>query len=91
MITKIETQEIMTRRAARVKYRDKFFQMVITEIVDTQDNDLGYVTYTYDNRNEMLDVPNDYPPETIYGHCLGIAAEPELQIGGLTYYVFNKN
>ncbi|MCL2171549.1 MAG: hypothetical protein FWB71_05290 [Defluviitaleaceae bacterium] len=86
MLTKIETKEIMTMRSAMEKYRDKYFKMVITEVVDTQDNDLGYVIYTYDCLKELRDVPNEEAADMVVAYSLGVAAEPDLQIGGLTYY-----
>ena len=50
MLKEITTQEIMTIREAYKKYRTKHFLMVITEIVDQCDNDLGYVIYTADKK-----------------------------------------
>jgi len=43
MLERIQTEEIMTTRAAMLKYRTKYFIMIITNTVDEGDNDLGYV------------------------------------------------
>ena len=60
MLKKIEGKEIMTSRAAREKYRDKYFHFVITKQVDLGgQNDLGYVAYTYDNKREMRGIPKE--------------------------------
>ena len=54
MLEKIESNEIMTTRDAVKKYPTKYFMMVITEIVDRCDNDLGYVIYTADDQRDLM-------------------------------------
>ena len=76
MLNKIETQEIMTKRNARVKYRTQYIIMIITEIVDQCDNDLGYVIYTADDEGELLAVPEDEYLGQRAAFTLGVAAEP---------------
>jgi len=86
MLKKIETQEIMTTRAAMEKYRTQYFDMVITEIVDQGDNDLGYVIYVADEKKELLAVPrNEYKGKKV-AFMLGVAAEPYPQTGNVVYH-----
>ncbi|MCL2171547.1 MAG: hypothetical protein FWB71_05280 [Defluviitaleaceae bacterium] len=91
MLTKIETKEIMTKRAAMEKYRDKYFKMVITETGDGQDNSLGYVIYTFDDEKEALDIPREEQRGRVVATALGVAAEPWIQIGGLDVYGLRAN
>jgi hypothetical protein len=85
MLLKIEGNEILTKRQAMEKYRDKFFCMIITETVDTQTNDLGYVIYTADSERELRSFPRkDYDGLSLY-FTMGIAAEPWGQIGGVYF------
>ena len=86
MLDKIETQEIMTTRSAMEKYRTKYFDMVITEVVDKGDNDLGYVIYIADDERELLEIPRDEYRGMTVAFLLGIAAEPYPQIGNIVYY-----
>ena len=39
MLNKIETQEIITKKNAKVKYRTQYIVMIITEVVDQGDNE----------------------------------------------------
>ena len=86
MLSKIEKKEILTARAAMEKYRTKYFIMVITEVVDQCDNDLGYVIYTADNRKELNQVSRDEYKGKKIAFMLGIAAEPYPQIGNVVYH-----
>ena len=86
MFEKIKIQEIMTRRAAMLKYRTKYFLMVITEVVDQCDNDLGYVIYTTDTESELYQIPKDEYRGLKLAYMLGVAAEPYPQIGNVVYH-----
>ena len=86
MLEKIETKEIMTKRAAEEKYSTKYLHMVITEVVDTGDNDLGYVLYTADKEREFLQVPRSEYKNKKIAFTLGVAAEPYPQIGNVVYH-----
>ena len=86
MLSKIETQEIITTRKAMEKYRTKYFRMVITEVIDQGDNDLGYVIYTADDEREFLKIPREEYEGKKIAFMLGVAAEPYPQIGNLVYY-----
>ena len=69
-----------------LKYRTKYFLMVMTEAVDGGDNDLGYVIYIADTENELCKVPrNEYKNNDI-AIMLGVAAEPCPQIGNVVYH-----
>lgn len=86
MYEKIETKEIMTCRDAALKYRTKYFLMVITEEVDQGDNDLGYVVFTTDSERDLYETPkNEYKGEKL-SYMLGVAAEPYPQIGNVVYH-----
>ena len=86
MLQKIETQEIMTTRAAMVKYRTQYFLMMMTEKVDGGDNDLGYVMYAADSERELLKIPRDEYKNKPIALMLGVAAEPYPLIGNVVYH-----
>jgi len=86
MFEKIETKEIMTRRAAMLKYRTKYFRMVITEVVDQGDNDLGYVIYVADTERELRKISRDEYKDKKIAYMFGVAAEPFPQIGNVVYH-----
>ena len=86
MLSEIKTNEIMTARAAMEKYRTKYFLMVITEVVDQCDNDLGYVIYTADNEKELIQISEDEFQDKRVAYMLGVAAEPFPIIGGVVYH-----
>ena len=86
MLDKIETQEIVTTRAAIDKYRTKFFVMVITEVVDQCDNDLGYVIYTADKRKELHSISRDEYKGKKVAFLFGDGTEPYPQIGNLVHH-----
>ena len=86
MLEKIETKEMMTRRAAMLKYRTKYFFMEITEVVDHGDNDLGFVCYTADSDDALDQVPiSEYEGKRV-AYMLGVAAEPFPIIGNMVYH-----
>jgi len=87
MVRKIETQEIITKRAARVKYRTQYFVMIVTKVVDHADNDLGYVIYAADNNDDLLEVSSDEYKGMKVAFMVGAAAEPFPQIGNVVYHV----
>ena len=83
MLEKLEVKEIMTTRAAMEKYQTKYFLMVITELVDRADNDMGLVIYTADDQRELTKVPmNEYKGQRV-ASMFGIDAEPHPSFGGL--------
>ena len=83
MLKKIETKEIMTTRAAMEKYESYYFLMVITEIIDHTDNDLGYVIYITDDIREYAKVPRSEYKGIRVASMQGIAAESFPSFGGL--------
>ena len=86
MLNKITTKEIMTTRAAMEKYPTQYFIMVITEVVDKYDNDLGYVIYTADKEKELNKIPRTEYKDTQYALMLGGAAEPFPSVGNVVYH-----
>ena len=86
MLGKIETKEIMTARKAMEKYRTKYFVMIITEIVDQGQNDLGYVIYTADTQKERNKIPRDEVRGKRAALLFGVAAEPFPLIGNVVYH-----
>ena len=87
MLKKIDTQEIMTTRAAIKKYRTEYFFMVITEVVDIGgDNDLGYVIYTADKSKELHDVPRDEYKDKRVAYLYGDGTDPYPSIGNVVYH-----
>ena len=83
MLEKIETKEIMTTREALKKYPTKYFLMVITEVVDQADNDLGYVIYTADEDRELTKNLLDEYNGLRVAFKIGGLAEPFPSYGGL--------
>ena len=86
MLRKTDTQEIMTTRNARVKYRTQYIVMIITEVVDQGDNDLGYVIYISDDEREQLQISRDEYTGKRVAFLSGIAAEPFPILGNVVYY-----
>ena len=86
MLEKIETKEIMTMWEATNKNRAKYFTMIITEIVDRGDNDLGYVIYTADTQKERAKIPRDEIRGKRAALSFGVAAEPYPLIGNVVYH-----
>lgn len=83
MLQKIDKKEILTVWTACTKYSTKYFYMVITEVVDRADNDLGYVIYTADTELELSKAPlSEYAGLTV-GSYQGGLAEPYPSFGGL--------
>ena len=86
MLEKIEKKEIMTTREAVKRYPTKYFRMVITEIVDHCDNDLGYVVYTADDQRDLVKAPmNEYKGQRV-ASMYGTLTEPYPSIGNVVYY-----
>ena len=83
MLEKIEKKEIMTKRAARDKYENKYFLMAVTETVDGLDNDLGYVVYIADSKKELTEVPREVFSEMNIASMEGCLAPPRPTYGGL--------
>jgi len=86
MLKKIETREIMTRRDAMLKYRTQHFVMVITEVVDQGDNDLGYIMYVADNEREFHKIPQSEYDDKKIAFMFRVAAEPYPIIGNVVYH-----
>jgi len=86
MLNEINTKEIMTTRAAMVKYKTKYFIMIITEVVDQGDNDLGYVLYTADKEKELTQIPREQYKDKRVAFMLGGAAEPFPLISNIVYH-----
>ena len=86
MLEKIETIEIMTTRDAVKKYPTKYFMMVITEIVDQCDNDLGYVIYTADDQRDLVKASMDEYRGQRVASMYGTLTEPYPSIGNVVYH-----
>lgn len=86
MLKKIENQEIMTMREAKEKYCTKYFRMVITEVIDKGDSDLGYVIYIADDEREFLTIPREEYKGKKIAFSLGGLAEPYPLIGNVVYH-----
>ena len=86
MLEKIETKEIMTTNAAIKKYNTKYFIMIITDIVDRGDNDLGYVIYTADKDKDLNAVPRSEYHGMRAAFMQGRSVEPYPIIGNVVYH-----
>ena len=86
MLTEIKTREIMTAREASKKYSTKYFIMIITEVVDNGDNDLGYVLYAADTEKELAQVPRENYKDMYYALKQGGAAEPYPSFDRVVYH-----
>ena len=86
MLNEIEAKEIMTTREAMTKYKTKYFIMIITEVVDQGDNDLGYVLYIADKEKELTQIPREQYKDKRVAFMLGGAAEPYPLISNIVYH-----
>ena len=86
MLNEIKTKEIMTTWDAIKKYPTKYFIMIITEVIDKYDNDLGYVIYTADNQKELTYIPREEYKDMQYALLFGDEAEPFPSVGNVVYY-----
>jgi len=60
MVRKIENREIITLGEASEKYNDCRFVFIYTENIDYgSDDSRGYVIYSYDEEDEMLQIPRE--------------------------------
>ena len=76
----------MTKLAAKKKYSTQYFIMVITNVIDKGDNDLGYVIYTADDKREFRKIPRDEYKGKRIALTLGGEAEPFPLVGNVVYY-----
>ena len=86
MLSEVNAKEIMTTRAAVEKYRTKYFIMVITEVVDQCDNDLGYVIYFADKQKELLEISREEYKGKRIAFLYGDGTEPFPQLGNVVYH-----
>ena len=86
MLKIINERDVMTKKAARTKYPTKYFIMIITDVVDKCDNDLGYVIYTADKEKELIQIPKDEYIGKNAAFLLGGAAEPFPSLGNVVYH-----
>ena len=87
MLIKIPDKELLTTQEAVKKYRTKYFDMLITEVVDiTGQRDKGYVLYTADSRGELLAVPREEYRGKRIAHMMGDAAPEVESIGDIIYH-----
>ena len=86
MLIEIKTKEIMTAREACRKYNTKYFIMIITQVVDNGDNDLGYVLYAADTEKELAQVPRENYKDKCYALMQGGAAEPFPSLDRVVYH-----
>ena len=88
MLIEITDKKIMTTFEACKKYSDKYFIMIITERVDGQQNDLGYVIYAADTEKELSQVPREYYKDLNYALMQGGAAEPFPSLDRVVYHAY---
>ena len=86
MLTEIKDKEIITAREASKRYNTKYFIMIITEIIDKGDNDLGFVIYTADSKRELSQVPREKYKGKRAAFMIGGAAEPYPTVGNVVYH-----
>ena len=86
MLRKVENKEILTIREARKKYAANYFIMIITEMVDHADNDLGYVIYTADSDKELSKVSRDEYRGKTAAFMIGGLVEPYPTVGNVVHY-----
>jgi hypothetical protein len=81
----------MTTREASKKYANKYFKMIITQVVDQADNDLGYVIFTADDRKELSKAPLKEYKGMMVASMIGGLAEPFPSFGGLEVVHHDKD
>ncbi|MCL1878638.1 MAG: hypothetical protein FWF80_07260 [Defluviitaleaceae bacterium] len=85
MLQKINDREIMTMYELSLKYPEHFIMAEVTETVDTQQNDRGYVMYIADTRDELFNVPNEEKQGKLYKRITGHSAEKPFSFGLMLY------
>jgi len=83
MLKRIDCQEIMAVWEAMNKYRDYYFEMVITEGDGGRNTDKGYVIYIYDDQREMRNIPFEDYEGLVVGSMIGNVAEKGISIGNM--------
>ncbi|MDR2167470.1 MAG: hypothetical protein LBE35_06455 [Clostridiales bacterium] len=81
-LREITDREIMTTREAMEKYTDNYFFWVTTKIVDWADNDLGFVAYIADNREDLQVDRSQFRGYDV-GYLEGYSADKNIYVGGL--------
>ncbi|MCL1878810.1 MAG: hypothetical protein FWF80_08120 [Defluviitaleaceae bacterium] len=85
MLQKINDKEIMTMQELIMKYPEHFIMAEITETVDSQVNDRGYVMYIADSMKELYDVPNEEEQGRRCFRMTGHNAEKPFSLGLMVY------
>ena len=85
MLERIETMETLTTFDAVKKYPTKYLIMVITDVVDQGDNDVGYVLYTADSMKDWGQISRDEMKGKKIAFMEGWSVEPP-NAGRIIYY-----
>ena len=75
----------MTMHELSLKYPEHFIMAEITETVDTQMNDRGYVMYIANARDELFEVPKEEKQGRMYKKITGHSAEKPYSFGMMLY------
>jgi hypothetical protein len=74
----------MTLNEATIRYADKYFIFMFKEHTQINpDDELGYVLYDYDKRNESSSIPREELKNKYCAFSHGDFVEPAPQIGGV--------
>ena len=85
MITKLDTKELMTREEAFMKYAKHYFGMAVTkQDLNNPYNDLGYVIYLMDTREETFKIQRK-TDEGLYISTMPGYAVGGTEIGGYSF------
>jgi hypothetical protein len=85
MLKKINDRQIMSMHELSLKYPEYFLMAEVTETVDTQMNDRGYVMYIASTRDELFAVPNEEKQGRLYKKLTGHRAEKPYNLGLMIY------
>jgi hypothetical protein len=87
MLIKITDHKLLSMQEAVLRYPTKYFKMLITERVDTTgQRDKGYVLYTADTRQELLDIPHEELYEKRVASLHGDDVPEAKSLGDVVYY-----
>jgi len=87
MVTKIDTQEIMTVLEMRKRYPTKWFRYVMVGEPDMMNpsNNAGFVVFVADTEVELYNSPEDGYDSRPFGFDLGREVTHPLEVGGVVY------
>ncbi|MCL2199862.1 MAG: hypothetical protein FWB80_13165 [Defluviitaleaceae bacterium] len=85
MLQKVSDRKIMSMYEITLKYPEHFILAEVTETIDTQMSDLGYVMYIADDKDELYSVPKEEKQGKSWRKMTGYNAEKPFSLGLMIY------